>query len=61
MKAMAKYIDFEVLEAGTDFDAHTWQDSYLVAKKPEKMKNLEDKMNSLENKLKLIMSKLDIK
>ncbi len=61
MKAMAKYIDFEVLEAGTDFDAHTWQDSYLVAKKPEKMKSLEDKMSSLENKLNLIMSKLDIK
>lgn len=64
MKAMAKYINLEVLEAGTRTDnVNQWNDSHLIAKKPEStsLDDLEKKMDSLENKLDYIMSKLDIK
>lgn len=63
MRAMAKYINLEVLEAGTRTDnVNQWNDSHLIAKKPEStsLDDLEKKMDSLENKLDHIMSKLDI-
>lgn len=62
MKAMAKYIDFTVLETGHNSKDGPWHDSHLIAKKPEKgtKEDLEYKMDNLEKKLDLIMSKLDI-
>ena len=64
MKSMAKYINFNVIEAGTNLDkiSHPWYDTFLVSKKPESgsISDLENKMDNLENKLDLIMSKLDI-
>ena len=61
MKAMAKYINFTILETGNNTNSK-WKDSYLIAKKPEKgtLDDLEYKMDNLENKLDLIMSKLNI-
>ena len=64
MEAMAKYINFTILETGhnTDKISDPWYDCHLIAKKPEKgsMGDLEYKMDKLEDKLDLIISKLDI-
>ena len=63
MKAMAKYINFTILETGQHKDKHNpWDDSHLIAKKPEKgtVGDLEYKMDKLEKKVNIIMSKLDI-
>lgn len=70
MRSMAKYIDFEVLETGTNTDkiSHPWYDSYLVAKKSKRgyserteydLDDLEEKINGLEKKLDAIMQKLN--
>lgn len=63
MKAMAKYINFQVLEYGTNFDdiSNPWYDTYLVAKKTEQhsMDDLKNRMNILENKLDLIIANLN--
>ena len=63
MQAMAKYINFEVLEFGTNFDkiSDPWYDSFLVSKKPGSgsVENLENKMDNLEKKLDLIMQKIN--
>ena len=64
MKAMAKYIDFQVLETGTrSDDVNQWNDSHLIAKKSDSVSldDLENKIDTLENKLDLIMAKLNIK
>lgn len=62
MKAMAKYINFQVIEYGTNFNeiSNPWYDSFLVAKKSEpiSMSDLNDEMNLMEKKVDLIMSKL---
>lgn len=62
MKAMAKYINFTILETGHNDRDKPWHDSHLIAKKPEStpIEDLENKIDSLENKLDLIMSKLNI-
>ena len=62
MKAMAKYINFTVLETGNNAKDGPWHDSHLIAKKPEKgsKEDLEYKMDKLEDKIDLIISKLDI-
>lgn len=62
MKSMAKYINFTVLETGTNTKDGPWHDSHLIAKKPESgtQEDLECKIDTLEKKLDLIMSKLDI-
>ena len=63
MKAMAKYINFQVLEAKTRTDnVNPWNDSFLIAKKNESstLDDLESKMDTLESKLDFIMSKLGI-
>ena len=63
MKSMGKYINFDVIEYGTNFDesASPWQDSYLVAKKPESgsTDDLENKVYSLEQKLDIIIDKIN--
>lgn len=63
MQAMAKYINFEVLEFGTNFDkiSDPWYDSFLVSKKPGSgsVENLENKMDDLEKKLDLIIQKIN--
>ena len=63
MKAMAKYINFTILETGTDQKSKPWHDSYLIAKKPDigTKQNLETRINDIERKINLVMSKLDIK
>lgn len=62
MKAMAKYIDFKIIEFGTNTDkiSNPWYDSYLVAKKSEMeyQMDLNKQMDTLENKLELILEKL---
>ena len=64
MKAMAKYINFRVIEYGTNFDeiSDPWYDTFLVAKKPESadINDLEEKMDSLERKVDILMKKLNI-
>lgn len=62
MKAMAKYINFTILETGHNARDKPWHDSHLIAKKPESapLEDLENKIESLENKLDLIMTKLNI-
>lgn len=62
MKAMAKYVNFQVIEYGTNFDeiSDPWYDTFLVAKKsdPETITDLNLKMDVLERKLDLILDKL---
>lgn len=64
MKAMAKYINFTVIETGhnTHDISKPWFDCHLIAKKPEKgsLEYLDYKMDKLEYKLDLIMSKLGL-
>lgn len=62
MKAMAKYINFTVLETGHNDKDGPWHDSHLISKKPEKgtKEDLEYKMDNLEKKLDLIIERLDI-
>ena len=64
MKAMAKYINFRVIEYGTNFDkiSDPWYDTFLVAKKSEStdIQDLEHKMDSLERKVDILMNKLNI-
>lgn len=64
MKAMAKYINFNVIEYGTNFDkiSDPWYDTFLVSKKPESetIEELENKMDNLEKKLDLIIKQLNI-
>lgn len=64
MKAMAKYINFRVIEYGTNFDkiSDPWYDTFLVAKKSEStdIDDLEHKMGSLERKVDILMKKLNI-
>lgn len=64
MEGMAKYINFQVLEKGTNLDEFSkpWYDTFLVAKKPEhaSVEDLENKMDNLERKLDIIMKKIKI-
>ena len=62
MKAMAKYINFTVLETGHNAKDGPWHDSHLIAKKPESgtQEDLEYKIDNLEKKLDLILSKLEL-
>lgn len=63
MKAMAKYINFQVIESGTNFDeiSDPWYDTFLVAKKPDgaNVIALEHKIETLEQKLDLIIKKIN--
>lgn len=61
MKALAKYVNFQVIEYGTNFDeiSDPWYDTFLVAKKSEpEITDLNLKMDTLERKLDLILDKL---
>ena len=64
MKAMAKYINLQVIEFGTNFDeiSDPWYDSFLVARKSHTtgLDDLNQKMDSLEHKVDLLMKKLNI-
>ena len=64
MKSMAKYINFNVIEFGTNFDkiSDPWYDTFLVSKKPEpgSVEDLENKLDNLEKKLDLVITKLNI-
>lgn len=61
LKAMAKYVDLEVLHASVDnrSEANPWNDACLVARKRVDVafekSNLEERVNNLENKLDLIL------
>lgn len=50
MKAMANYINFEILETGTNFKDGPWHDSYLIARKPEN-RDLVKLKNKIKKKL----------
>lgn len=61
MKAFAKYVNFQVIECGTNFDeiSDPWYDTFLVAKKSEpEITDLNLKMDILERKLDLILNKI---
>ncbi|MEE0902681.1 MAG: class I SAM-dependent methyltransferase [Methanobrevibacter sp.] len=62
MKAMAKYINFNVIEYGTNFDkiSDPWYDSFLVARKPAStsVDELNNRLDLMEHKVDLIISKL---
>lgn len=60
MKAMAKYINFSVLEFGTNFNeiSAPWYDTFLVAMKSETT-NIKY-INKLDQKLNVIMENLNI-
>lgn len=62
MKAMAKYINFQVIECGTNFDeiSDPWYDTFLVARKPAStnLDELNNRMDLMERKVDLIISKL---
>lgn len=59
MKAMANYIDFEIIETKSN-DVPMWRDSTLIARKPLNDKNveLEKRMDNLESKLDMILDLL---
>jgi SAM-dependent methyltransferase len=66
LRAMAKYVDLEVLHASVDSreEANPWNDACLVAHKAghlpqEDTKELEDRMNNLESKLDSILNALN--
>ena len=69
LKAMAKYVDLEVLHASVDNrkEANPWNDACLVAHKSgsllvdEKTKQLEDRINGLEGKLDSILDAIQKK
>lgn len=68
LKAMAKYVDLEVLHASVDEreKAEPWNDACLVAHKSsnltnENSKELEDRINNLEGKLDSILEALSKK
>lgn len=54
LRSMAKYVNFEVLKVGTDYEAPMWKDSYLVARKPygENLEKIRNKKNKLKKKIK---------
>ena len=62
MRALAKYVDFEVLHASTNADAKPWCDSCLVAKKEGVLAtstdDIERRMDNLENKLDAILDSI---
>lgn len=62
MKAMARYINFQVLEYGTNFDkvSDPWYDTFMVAKKAEStsVSELNNRMDLMEHKLDLILRKI---
>lgn len=62
MKAMAKYINFQVIEYGTNFDevSNPWYDSFLVARKPSSTSadELKNRLDLMEHKVDLILKKL---
>jgi len=62
MKAMAKYINFNDIEYGTNFDkiSDPWYDSFLVARKPAStsVDELNNRLDLMEHKVDLIISKL---
>ena len=62
MRALAKYVDFEILHVSTNDDAKPWCDSCLVAKKSGVLttntENIEIRMNNLENKLDAILDSI---
>lgn len=60
MKSLAKYVDFKVIEAGTNTDGSSkpWFDSYLIAQKPVDL-SVERRLNTLEEKLDKILETLD--
>ena len=66
MRAMAKYVDLEVLHASVDNReaAKPWHDACLVAHKAggvsdENTQELENRINNLENKLDSILEALN--
>lgn len=63
MKAMAKYVNFQLIEYGKNGDkiSDPWYDTFLVAKKPKttNMEYFENKIDTLERKLDLIMKKIE--
>lgn len=62
MRALAKYVDFEILHVSTNVDAKPWCDSCLVAKKAGVLTtstdDIEKRMNNLENKLDAILNSI---
>lgn len=62
VRALAKYVDFEVIHVSTNADAKPWCDTCLVAKKTGSLvnsgDNLERRMNNLENKLDAILNSI---
>lgn len=60
MRSLAKYVDFRVIEAGTNMDGSSkpWFDSYLIAKKPVDL-SFEHRLDTLEDKLDKIIESLD--
>ncbi len=62
MKAMARYINFTIIETWHNSRDKPWYDSNLIAKKPERgtVEDFEYKIDNLERKVDLILSKLDI-
>ena len=62
MRALAKYVDFEILHVSTNADAKPWFDSCLVAKKAGTLAtstdDIEKRMNNLENKLDAILDSI---
>ena len=62
MKAMAKYVNFHIIEFGTNFDevSDPWYDSFMVARKPSSttVDELNNRMDLMEHKVDLILKKL---
>ena len=62
MRALAKYVDFEILHVSTDVDAKPWCDSCLIAKKSgflsTSTEDIEIRMNNLESKLDIILDSI---
>ena len=65
LKAMAKYVDFEIINATVDTDENTkpWFDACLIAKKTglkglANTKDIENRMNNLELKLDKLLERI---
>ena len=62
MKSMAKYVDFRVIEYGTNHDeiSHPWYDTFMAARKSDtaRVDSLNERMDDIEKKLDFILSEI---
>ena len=62
MENLVKYVNFEILESGTNFDkdSEPWNESYIIAKNPSIEKNdLYNKIDSIKEEINKVIDELN--